>query len=178
MSLQAIATSWGNYEHRVANARDQRNLAKLWMRLANGTVIFRTKVKVKFHQIKTYGQCWNQWPNIPLKIRAQPTSFFRTLFCKDWGIKIFSRSSFCLKERRALRLVPVSGIDRENLILLYSRNWNCFIDELMSILSFPAAKHIRRILYIALRHWLEGSSKFLVRLTSIYWFSGTLSITA
>ncbi|GER48857.1 replication factor C small subunit [Striga asiatica] len=69
-----------------------------------------------------------------------------------------------LPERRALRLVPVSGIDRENLILLYSRNRNCFIDELMSILSFPAAKHRRRIFYIALRHWLEGSSKFLVRI--------------
>ena len=64
--------------------------------------------------------------------------------------------SFCLKERRALRLVPVSGIDRENLILLYSRNRNCFIEEWMSILSFPAAKHIRRIFYIALRHCKEA----------------------
>lgn len=50
--------------------------------------------------------------------------------------------------------VPVS---EQDLGLLYSRNRNSFIDELMSILSFPAAKHIRRIFYIALRHWLEGS---------------------
>jgi hypothetical protein len=65
-----------------------------------------------------------------------------------------------LSRNKGPRLVPISGIDRENLILLYSHNRNCFIDELMSILSFLAAKHIRRIFYIALRHWLEGSEEW------------------
>jgi hypothetical protein len=34
---------------KLQNAGDQRNLVKLWKRLANGTIIFRTKVKRLTH---------------------------------------------------------------------------------------------------------------------------------